>query len=323
MKPQLGAPPRLLGLVSMRLLVALALCKAVFGSDESVFEHLRRAVPPSRSPLNPAPVREDGWLPEIVQVSSILGGSAAFKTDSGPWQQLQQGHGFHEEVSIQTDTTTKVELTFLKCGIKVSVAPDSEVRFDRLRYRYAPGQQFPTTTLLHLGRGRIRGAVLYLPAGSSYTVVGPRVEWQIEGARYDLMDTGWLLMLDGSAKTTIKEKSFTVKTGEVFDPDNLTVHRFRGDPPPRVIGSPLPLEDLCEVHHVPMLWKESRIDYGLINIPRGYQDAEQHLFPNGSRMFGGCEFVNSSRPTKSTWRCPECEAASDAWWAAHSPPRQR
>jgi len=46
------------------------------------------------------------------------------------------------------------------------------------------------------------------------------------------------------------------------------VHRFQGDPPPRVIGSPLPLEELCEVHHVPLVWKESRINYGQLGRSR-------------------------------------------------------
>jgi hypothetical protein len=97
----------------------------------------------------------------------------------------------------------------------------------------------------------------------------------------------------------------------------VVVENSNSAPTPKLVrvegnGTLVPLKGVCEVHKIPIEWKEVPILYGLY-VPG---DKENQLFPHRQEVIrGGCGFGLPERGRQAV--CPACEAAYERWkeWA--------
>jgi hypothetical protein len=134
------------------------------------------------------------------------------------------GMMFYEGDMIQTGVGSQCDLFLKMNGPVVRLLPDTILGLDKLRFKETQAKTVIETALI-LSAGRILGNVKKLAAESSYKIKMPRGTCSVRNTEYDISADGWTFVISGTVQVVFDGKTFLVKAGEGFNPENQKVEK--------------------------------------------------------------------------------------------------
>lgn len=154
--------------------------------------------------------------------------SAQYATPSeSSWRQLRTGRVLRQSDTIKTGPFTNVDMFLGANGPVLRVTEETTLKFDSLTFQSVESEMVIKTEL-DLRNGRILGRVKKLAAASEYSIKTPVGVAAIRGTDFDISANGRVIITDGRGEMNMvgpggQVTSFTINTGQVFDPQTQTV----------------------------------------------------------------------------------------------------
>lgn len=175
-----------------------------------------------------------------ASVQSVQG-MAEVSVGGGIYTSLTEGSTVEAGSVVRTGAGSEVRLFLAQNGPVVVPRADTVLGLDRLTYD-TTGAEVVIDTRLDLKAGRVTGHVRKMAAASKYEVKIPNGLVNIKatearGTDYDIEVSGNTTVVHGSATVVFNNVSYTVNSGQTFDP---TIPGVRPATPPEIDETKVP-----------------------------------------------------------------------------------